>query len=119
MLKDGSEMPDVATSRFVDAMNKKFPVVEPWDSAFTFTEGRKYDRVVHGSSVFAFVDRTTNELVKPETWNKPAKNLQGQTAGKYFLVEEGFDVAVHNADRYGSFLYKDYVVAPVPDLSIL
>jgi len=108
-------MADIATARFVKAMNDKFPVENPWDKVFTFTEGQKYDRVVHGDSVFAFVDRATNELVKPDSWRKPAKNSRGETAGKYYLVGEGFDVAVHNATRHGSFLYKDYVVAPLPE----
>jgi len=103
-------MGEIATAKFVEALNEKFPVTATWETEFTFTEGKKYDRIVRNNSVYAFVDRTTNELVKAAGWRTPAKNAHGVTAGKYFLNEGGFDVAVFNADQYGAFLYQDYLV---------
>lgn len=96
---------DFATN-FTQALNDKFP-----DFQFTVQRGRKYDRIVHNHSAYAFVNRETGELVKSATWTQPAKNKDGHTFGKYFLnTDEGFESALYNADQYGRFLYNDYRV---------
>ncbi len=84
---------------------------------FAVIRGRKYDKIVmtrSGSdqrSIYAFVNKTTGELIKAATWDQPAKNKNGDTFGKYFLdTPTGFATALHNADAYGSFLYSDFRV---------
>lgn len=73
--------------------------------------GKKYDKLIHDGSVFAFVSKETGEVIKPATYASPARNAQGQTAGKYFVADKpGLDITVHNADIYGGFLYSDYRV---------
>lgn len=73
--------------------------------------GRRYDRIVvvkpafhegkpeRRSHVYAFVDRSTGDLYKAASWKVPAK-------GKRYNGSELMDLAVEDADFYGSFLYK-------------
>lgn len=94
---------------FAEALNEKFskdaPLTHPWE----VRAGRKFDKLIENHSVYAFVDKETGELIKAAGWETPAKNANGETAGKYFLsTEEGFAIALLNADRYASFLYSSY-----------
>ena len=52
----------------------------------TVHKGRKYDKIVSSdvghtsskqSSVWAFVDKTNGDILKPATWSKPAKHNRG------------------------------------------
>lgn len=70
-------------------------------------EGRKYDKIVivrdcHGvrraDQVFAFIDKATGDLYKPASWKTPAKN-------KRYNGNELLNMAVEDADLYGTFLY--------------
>ena len=67
--------------------------------------GRKYDKIVRvpdsgsGRSVYAFVDRETGDLLKADSWKKPATGVR-------YTGEELLTRAVDEADPYGSFLYN-------------
>lgn len=68
--------------------------------------GRKYDKIVrvpygatHGSSVYAFVDRQTGDLLKAASWKKPAPGVR-------YYSNELMTRALDEADPYGSFLYN-------------
>lgn len=111
-------MPDsmgiaTAAEEFADAMQKKFPVVNPWDSIFEVQEGKLYDRIVKKhpggqSTVFAFVVRSSGALVKAASWKAPAKRVDGSFATKYNLYNpDEFRAAVDAADPHGSFLYAN------------
>ena len=39
--------------------------------------GRKYAKLLAGSSVFAFVDLTNGDVLKPAGWAAPAKHARG------------------------------------------
>ena len=91
---------------FADLLQEKFS-----EDTFTVNRGRKYDKIVHNHSVYAFVNVETGELIKAAGWNAPALNKDKETAGKYFLdTAEGVHIAILNADRFAGFLYSDFKV---------
>jgi len=67
----------------VDEHMKQFS----WDSKLAISKGRKYDKIIsedvhdeerHSSKrVWAFVDKTNGNILKPEGWKKPAKHARG------------------------------------------
>ena len=85
-----------------------------WKYEFEVVSGQKFDKIVsrhflvgekpQSASVFAFVERTTGDLIKAATWKAPAK-LKTGWATKYNLNTQ-FELAVEVADPYGSFLYQ-------------
>ena len=58
-----------------------------WESILSVTKGRRCDKMVsedmheesHRNSkrVWAFVDKTNGDILKPESWKKPAKHARG------------------------------------------
>jgi len=46
---------------------------KPWDLTF----GRKFAKVVHDRSVYAFVEIATGDIYKPASWSAPAKHARG------------------------------------------
>lgn len=44
---------------------------------FHFTEGKRYMRVVCGTGVHCFVDKTNGDVLKAASWNAPAKHARG------------------------------------------
>lgn len=97
---------------FAELLSEKMPHDEVRNTnLFSVQRGRKYDKIVRDRSVYAFVNVATGELIKAASFNKPAMNKFGETAGKYFLnTEEDTKVAIFNADQYGGFLYNNYPV---------
>lgn len=96
---------------FAIKLAEKFPAVNSYDVTYTISMGRKFDKILGRWGVYAFVNIETGELIKAASWSAPAMNKNKQTAGKYFLnTEEGFEIALFNADRSGGFLYMDYPV---------
>ena len=58
----------------------------PWESELSVNKGRRYDKIVQqntgknmsgGLGVWAFVDKTNGDILKPESWKKPAKHARG------------------------------------------
>jgi len=87
---------DAALTVFVAATQAKLDAHyagEPTPTLSVDPDGRKYVRVVssgHGQrSVFAFVERSTGNVLKAEGWKKPAKHARGSV-----YVNAGQD-AVH------------------------
>ena len=55
-----------------------------WDEKLSVTKGRRYDKIVSTGTddrpsirVWAFVDKTNGDILKPESWRKPAKHARG------------------------------------------
>ena len=58
-----------------------------WDNKLSVTKGRRYDKIVsedlheesrrNSKRVWAFVDKTNGDILKPEGWKKPAKHARG------------------------------------------
>ena len=44
---------------------------------FSFTQGRRYIKVIRGGSVHCFVDRTNGDVLKAASWKAPAKHSRG------------------------------------------
>lgn len=94
---------------FAEALNVKFPEFE-----FYIDAGVKFDKIVRRSrsstrdtqrSVYAFVERSSGDLIKAAGWKAPAK-LKSGWATKYNLITE-FDKAVEESDFAGGFLYQN------------
>jgi hypothetical protein len=41
------------------------------------TGGRKYAKLTDGRSVVAFIEKSTGNILKPASWNAPAKHARG------------------------------------------
>ncbi len=39
--------------------------------------GKRYNKVVHGESVYCFVDRNNGDVLKADGWKAPAKHARG------------------------------------------
>jgi hypothetical protein len=57
-----------------------FPRLDP--DPVTVKRGRKYSRIFKGSSIYCFVVMATGEILKPESWRKPAKHVRGSIHNK-------------------------------------
>jgi hypothetical protein len=107
-------MTTTLAAQFAAAIEQKFAEAnasKSYDPGYTFSvePGAVYTRIVetdkHGSrSVHAFVVNATGGLVKSAGWKAPQKE-KGGLAVRYDLTTE-FDLAVADADPYGSYLYK-------------
>ena len=43
----------------------------------TFTEGRKYFKIINGDSVYCFVNKQNGDILKAASWAAPAKHARG------------------------------------------
>jgi hypothetical protein len=59
-----------------------------WETKITIKNGRKYDKMItsedssdigdrSNSRVFAFINKTNGDILKPAHWNKPAQHARG------------------------------------------
>ena len=55
-----------------------------WDEKLTVHKGSRYDKIVQekigegtNRRVWAFIDKTNGNILKPEGWKKPAKHARG------------------------------------------
>lgn len=53
----------------------KFPTLTV--PVLRFTEGKRYIKLINGSSAFVFVDKTNGDILKTASWNAPAKGARG------------------------------------------
>ena len=57
----------------------------PFENKLSVNKGRRYDKIISkdiGTSsnqtrVWAFIDKTNGDILKPESWKKPAKHARG------------------------------------------
>lgn len=97
---------------FAEALNNKFAGDEKFAEyygAFAVIAGQKYDKIIidrNGSrSVHAFMERSTEKLIKAAGWQAPQKDKNG-LAYRYDLnTPDSFEKAVTMADPFGSYLY--------------
>ena len=109
----GTRTPAEISAKFAEALNAKFSALRSesgWDPGYRVTVegGAKYDKVIIASggqrSVHAFIERTTGALIKAAGWAKPQRGING-LAIRYYLTGD-FDLALEDADPYGSYLYQ-------------
>ena len=55
-----------------------------WDSILTVSKGRRYDKIVSSDDhstgsqrVWGFIDKNNGNILKAESWSKPAKHSRG------------------------------------------
>lgn len=92
---------ELLTEKFTSAENARTegnPNAYVNDYSLTAVAGRRFDKIVMKSRVFAFIERETGDLYKAASYNAPAKNVR-------FGSESVLTSAVELADPYGSFLY--------------
>jgi len=74
--------------RLVDMFERhraaEFPNLDP--EPVTVRKGRRYARFFQGTSCYCFVDLGTGEILKPETFKKPAKHARGSLHNQEPLV---------------------------------
>ena len=64
-----------------DHYKRDLPNLKP--SILVTTSGKKYVKVISkaqsgtSTSAWAFIDKTTGDVLKPATWNRPAKHARG------------------------------------------
>jgi hypothetical protein len=87
-----------------DYMTRNFP--NNPKNAITFTTGNRFMKVLRGHSVHAFVDRVNGDVLKPASWNAPAKGARGNI----FAVDNGLT----NIGEYGPKYSRDMKPVPVP-----
>ncbi|KFZ27707.1 MAG: hypothetical protein KQ78_00017 [Candidatus Izimaplasma bacterium HR2] len=63
-----------------DYMKKHFPN-NPLDE-FSYKIGRRYIKIIRGTSVHAFIDIMSGDVLKPASWNAPAKYARGNIFNK-------------------------------------
>ena len=49
----------------------------PCESEISYTEGKRYFKLIRRDSVHCFVDKTNGDVLKAAGWNKPAKHARG------------------------------------------
>ena len=82
-----------------------------WESNLVVNKGRRYDKIVqvdignnHPSSrVWAFVDKTNGDILKPESWRKPAKHARGN-----IYEEDRMLFVYHSGPAYMDTIKKYY-----------
>jgi len=62
---------------YVDRMGYKHNT-----DTFSFSQGRRYIKVIRGGSVHCFVDRTNGDVLKAASWKAPAKHARGNLFDK-------------------------------------
>lgn len=60
---------------FVAGLNSRVSLIN--DEKITVRKGRRYMKVCRGGSVYAFVDTTNGDVLKPASWKAPAKHARG------------------------------------------
>lgn len=43
----------------------------------TVKDGKRYSKIVYNGSVYAFIDKSNGDVLKPASWNAPAKHARG------------------------------------------
>ena len=59
---------------------KNFKNLEP--RKLTFTKGRNYIKVIDNHSVYCFINTKNGDILKPASWNAPAKHARGNIFDK-------------------------------------
>lgn len=100
---------------FAEALDHKFhdpdyPYAQ-YIGSFAVLAGQKFDKIIieqdNGTrSVHAFIERSTQRLIKAAGWQAPQKRADGTLAVRFDLsTPEGFMEALSAADANGGYLY--------------
>ena len=67
----------------------------------TINKGRRFDKLVQGSSVYCFVEKSTGNVYKSQTWKQPYLKGMNSIRGSIYDISSYWDKEL----KYGSWLY--------------
>ena len=67
----------------------------------TINKGRRFDKLVQGSSVYCFVEKSTGNVYKSQTWKQPYTKGKNCVRGSIYDTSTYWDKEL----KYGSWLY--------------
>jgi hypothetical protein len=62
------------------------------DDPISIKKGKKYIKLIAGTSVVAFINHTTGAIYMPASWQSPAKHIRGNIYSKEYGME-AFDTS--------------------------
>ena len=65
-------------------------------------KGRRFDKVVRGTSVYCFVEKETGYIFKPASWRAPQLKTKKPVRGSIYEI----DTYESKAGPHGSWLYQ-------------
>ena len=70
-------------------------------SPITINKGRRFDKLVHGNSVYCFVEKSTGDVYKSATWRQPYTKGNNCIRGSIYDTSTYWDKEL----KYGGWLY--------------
>ena len=70
-------------------------------SPITVNKGRRFDKLVQDNSVYCFVEKSTGDVYKSQTWKQPYTKGKNCVRGSIYDTSTYWDKDL----RYGSWLY--------------
>ena len=67
----------------------------------TINKGRRFDKLVQGGSVYCFVEKSTGDVYKSQTWKQPYTKGNNCIRGSIYDTSSYWDKEL----KYGSWLY--------------
>ena len=67
----------------------------------TINKGRRFDKLVQGGSVYCFVEKSTGDVYKAQTWKQPYTKGNNCVRGSIYDTSSYWDKEL----KYGSWLY--------------
>ena len=67
----------------------------------TINKGRRFDKLVQGGSVYCFVEKSTGDVYKSQTWKQPHTKGNNCVRGSIYDTSSYWDKEL----KYGSWLY--------------
>ena len=67
----------------------------------TINKGRRFDKLVQGGSVYCFVEKSTGDVYKSQTWKQPYTKGKNCVRGSIYDISSYWDKEL----KYGSWLY--------------
>ena len=70
-------------------------------SPITINKGRRFDKLVQDNSVYCFVEKSTGDVYKAQTWKQPYTKGKNCVRGSIYDTSSYWDKEL----KYGSWLY--------------
>ena len=78
-------------------------------------KGRRFDKLVIDNSVYCFVEKSTGDVYKSQTWKQPYTKGKNCVRGSIYDTSTYWDKEL----KYGSWLYAWYGVVDVFNISFM
>ena len=84
-------------------------------SPITVNKGRRFDKLVQDNSVYCFVEKSTGDVYKSQTWKQPYTKGKNCVRGSIYDTSTYWDKDL----RYGGWLYAWYGVVIMFNISFM